>query len=89
MEGFSGLVGLGIGCAVDGDLAGACGDFHILGSSGSEVVGARVDDAEGFAGAIGEMDGVGYYVAIEIDVGYGVCGDVLERGHVFKFIYRF
>jgi hypothetical protein len=38
----------------------------------------RIDQAEGLFGGIGEMHGVGNDAAIEIDVGFGIDGDVGE-----------
>lgn len=42
------------------------------------MVGAGKDDAEGFAGAIGEEDGVGDDFSIEVDISCGDGGDVFE-----------
>ena len=64
--------------AVEDDLAGAGDDFHALGGGGAEVEFSGINQAEGFLGAIGEMHGVGDDLAVEIDVGFGIDGDVGE-----------
>lgn len=76
----AGVVGLGLGLAVEFHLAGAGDDFHAFGEVGAEVVLAGADEAEGFAFAIGEENCMADDTAIEVDVGLGDCGDAIELG---------
>ena len=64
--------------AVEGDFAGAADDFHEFGRFGAEVVTAGKNETEGLLTAVGEGNAVGYDVAVEVDVGGGFGGDVLE-----------
>lgn len=78
VEGFSGRSELRFVASVKlvGGLAG--NDFHELGRFGSEVIGSREDDSEGFARSAFGDDGVGDDFAVEVNIGLGVGGDVGE-----------
>ena len=71
-------IGEDFGGAVQHDFAGTGDDFHALGGGGAEVEFSRIDQAEGFLGAVGEMHGVGNDAAVEINIGFGIDGDVGE-----------
>ena len=66
---------------VDHDLAGSISNFHQLRSCGIEAVGAGKNDTERFFCSICEDDAMGDDATIEIDVGYGLYGGVLEVRH--------
>ena len=80
--------GLTLFCSIEHNLTGSTDDLHEFGSFCAEVVSAGQDHAEGFLGTVREDDGVGDNVAIEVDVGLGVSGDVVEFHGRFHVVWE-
>src|SRR5690606_18025354 len=80
VEGFAGGVGLPVSLTLEAHAAAAGDAFHDFGRAGVESERGRQDDADGFLGAIGELDAVADALAVEVDVGLGGDGDAVDLG---------
>src|SRR5512142_3292148 len=69
-KGLAGLAGLPV-FALDLVAAGSGHSLHDLGDAGVEGERGGQDDADRLLGTVGELNGVGNTLAVEIDVGLG------------------
>lgn len=75
VEGGPSCVGSRFRCAIKYNLTTAIRDFHALSGISSEMILAWIDQPECFLGTVLKENGMRNNFPVEIDVGFGDCGD--------------